>query len=99
MGVRIDKTGKYNASAEIELSSASSHSKAFDFAAGAYGDDAVFADEQSAIAYDFQIFQVSTAAGNSTPQSKKLRATGDEQVGHGGNLDSNFGENEIPVRN
>ena len=62
MGMRIDKAGKNDASAEIQFLSLARFSQPLDFMLFSNGEDAIFANEQRTIAYDAEFAQCAPAA-------------------------------------
>ena len=83
MRVRIDEAWQNDASGEINLFGTARFAQFLDAAAWTDGRDAVFADQDCAVADDAEVAERFAAAGNGTAQSQQLRAAGDEQVGHG----------------
>jgi hypothetical protein len=83
MRVRIDKTRKDDAAAEVQLFGTTGSSRAFDAPPGADGDDSIVVDDQPTIANNSQVGKRSTAPRHRTAQRQKLGAAGDQPVRHG----------------
>ncbi len=78
----VDKTRKNNFALEIEFLGFARAGKFFDAAARADGGDAIFVNQDGAVANDRQIIKRLAAAGNGAAQGEQLRAAGDEPVRH-----------------
>jgi hypothetical protein len=72
MGVRINEPGKNDASAEIKFLGATRLAKAFDVFARSHGVNFALANQESAVADDFEIAQFAAASRSGPAQGEKL---------------------------
>ena len=77
----IHEAGKDHAAGEIEFFGAARGAEFFDAAARADSGDAVFVNQDGAVADDAEFTEGFAAAGNGPAQSEELRAAGDQPFG------------------
>jgi len=96
--MRIDEPGENDASAEIEFLGATRLAKAFDVFARSHGVNFALANQERAVADDFEITQFAAASRSGPAQGEKLRAASDEQVGHDAGDEFSVLARELPLR-
>ena len=82
VSVGIDEAGEDDFAVQVDFFGFARFGMIFDAAAGADGGDAVFVDQDCAVANDGEVIEGFATAGNGAAQGEQLRAAGDEPVGH-----------------